>query len=151
MYVIKCKFKTDCPFLRYVVSNLAPYCNCWVWAYLEMMVSLYAPFDLSSYCTCIQLSNNLTDNMWVEYLKRYLHLLGHLGTNTLSTLSCVKVSWWTFPWRWLFCRSKLFVSNSNLRAMRKSIRDCAWRNKDHVCGLRKNNISIEIYRISRMN
>ena len=33
--------------------------NCWVWAYLEMIVSFYTPFDLSSYCTCIQVSNNL--------------------------------------------------------------------------------------------
>ena len=24
----------------------------------------------------------------------------HLGTSTLSTLFCVKVPWWTFPWRW---------------------------------------------------
>ena len=76
--------------------------NCWVWAYLEMMVSFYTPFDLSSYCTCIQVSNNLTNNMWVECLKRYLHFLRHLGTSTLSTLFCVKVPWWTFPWRWLF-------------------------------------------------
>ena len=31
--------------------------------YLEMMVSLYTLFDLSSYCTCIQVSNNLTNNV----------------------------------------------------------------------------------------
>ena len=28
-----------------------------------MMVSFYTPFDLSSYCTCIPVSNNLTNNV----------------------------------------------------------------------------------------
>ena len=113
------------------------------------------PFTLhSTWVSTVHVSRSPTT--WqtmcrVEYLKRYLYLLLHWRTIPLSTLICVKVPWWTFSWRWLFCSYKLFLSNSNLCSMRKLPRDCAWRNKDHVCGLRKNNISIEIYWISRLN
>ena len=122
-----------------------------VTAYLEMMY----PFTLhSTWVSTVHISRIPTT--WqtmcrVEYLKRYLYLLRHWKTIPLSTLICVKVPRWTFSWRWLFCSYKLFLSNWKLCSMRKLPRDCAWRNKDHVCGLRKNNIPIEIYRISRLN
>ena len=80
----------------------------------------------------------------VEYLKCYLDLLQHWRTRTFDTI-LYKISLVNLPMTLAFCRYKLFLSNSKFRAMRKSIRDCAWRKKDHVCGLRKNNISIKIY------
>ena len=76
------------------------------------ILKLWHPFTLHlTYVptvTCIQASNNVTNIVSVEYLKRYMHLLWHWRTSTLSTLFCVKVPRWHFHGRY-----ELSLSNSN--------------------------------------
>ena len=62
-----------------------------------MMVSFYTPFDLSSYCTCIQDSNNLTNNVSGGIFEMLLVFISTLeDDHTFDSVLC-KSSLVNFP------------------------------------------------------